>query len=493
MVANAFLLRQQLLDHLLDGTKRDIDKECGYPAQISVQQYRLAYEREGLATRCVTCLPDESWAVTPEIYEVEDLEDTEFEKAWKDLDEKLHLYHWMHRVDQLSGIGQFGILFLGLDDGKALNEPVEGIDEQGEPSGTASHQLIYLRAFDQSVVAVAKKETDTTNPRFGQPVLYNINYQDPTDAGESFNATVHWTRVLHVADGRDMSEVYGTPRLRKVYNRIYDIRKILSGSGEMFWKGAFPGISFEMDPSLVKDGIEMDTDGMKKQFSAYSNGLQRYLALAGVAAKSLTPQVADPAAHVESQLKAIAISMSIPLRILFGSEEAKLASSQDSRTWNKRVMKRQKDYLNTMLVRPFVSRLIAFGVLPEPEQNIKICWPDLNTPTDDDKATVAQKRTSAMKDYVAGNVDQLIPPKSYLTIVQGMTMEEVQAVEDEAVSYQEELVKKQEDEAKALAAQGIVPPPVGPNDTKVEPGKVPAVRSAKVPPVNTPPRGGARE
>ena len=51
----------------------------------------------------------------------------------------------------------------------------------------------------------------------------------------------------------------------------------------------------------------------------------------------------------------------VPYRILVGSEEAKLASSQDKRTWNERVQKRRDNYLTPMVVRPFVDRLIALG------------------------------------------------------------------------------------------------------------------------------------
>ena len=44
--------------------------------------------------------------------------------------------------------------------------------------------------------------------------------------------------------------------------------------------------------------------------------------------------MASPKEHVETHMRNIAISLGIPYRIFLGTEEAKLASSQDVKTWN---------------------------------------------------------------------------------------------------------------------------------------------------------------
>jgi hypothetical protein len=434
-VLNASLTRSSVLANLFD-TRRDIDDECGYPKEISTEQYRKLFDREGIATRCVITMPEESWAMEPEIHETEDQNETEFEKAWKELKNEYHLFHYLQRIDKLSGIGRYGILILGVNDGKDLSQPIEGINEKGEKVGNPAYALIYLRPLDESVVNIKTKETDMTNPRYGYPTMYEVTFESYTDQSGALNTKqVHWSRVIHVADNRLTSEILGVPRLQPVYNRVYDIRKILSGSGEMFWKGAFPGYTFEVNPDV--SDAELDTTTLREEFEAYSNGLQRYLALAGVSAKSLAPQVADPTGHVNNQLKAIAITMSIPNRILYGSEEAKLASTQDAKTWNKRVAKRQEEYVSPLLIRPFIDRLITLGILPKPTE-YSINWPDLNAPTDEDKAKIAEIKTKALAQYIKGSVDQLIPPGEFLSMIMKMDTEEVEAIIKAAELYVEE-------------------------------------------------------
>jgi hypothetical protein len=88
-----------------------------------------------------------------------------------------------------------------------------------------------------------------------------------------------------------------------------------------------------------------------------------------------------------------------------------------------------------MLIDPLIYRLQCLGVLPETKDGYQIDWPDLDSPSDADKAAIALQKTQAMQAYVAGGVDQLIPPKQYLTMVIGMTDQEADAVTSEAEDY----------------------------------------------------------
>lgn len=435
------LVRSSLGRFLLDGP-RDIDSECGYPLWLTPDHYRIMYDREGIAKRVVDCEPEETWAMDPEVFEDEDEgTDTKFEKAWKDLLKDFNIYHHLQRIDVLSGIGQFGVLLMGIDDGLDLNQPVEGCNDDGTFSGKHEYKLLYLRPFDESVIFVKAREVHIDNPRYGLPTVYTIQFRDfpnwGVQAGEIVARDVHWSRIIHIADNLKMSEVYGTPRMQPVYNRLYDLRKIYSSSGEAFWKGAFPGLAFEVDPEIANQGTELDEEKMKKVMFDYQMGLQRYFAMTGVTVKTLPPIVTDPTATVETMLKAIAICKAIPYRVLFGSEEAKLAGNQDSRAWNKRLAKRQTKYISPKIIRPFVDRLIAFGVLPEPKEYF-VEWPDLNAPTDQDKAVTALTLTQALQAYIAGNVSQLVPPDLYLTQILGRTSEEKDAILKGAQDFNEE-------------------------------------------------------
>lgn len=488
MNANASLLRSELLQTLLD-PRRSIDTECGYPERIELKHYNKVWEREGLGKRVVGCLPAESWALPPAIYEVEDENvETEFEKAWKELEDAKSLFTILQRADELSGIGRFGVILLGLSDGKTLDQEVSG----------KKLKLNYVRVFDETVVTVSKMENDQSNPRYGLPIEYNVIFSDQTggDIGSmeygmvtttAQTVKVHWNRIIHVADNRRMSEIYGEPRMKPVYNRLLDVRKILSGSGEMFWRGAFPGYSFEVNPDQ-KD-VELDATTIREEFNNWSQGLQRYLAVTGVSVKSLAPQVADPLNHLEAQLNYIALTLGIPKRILFGSEEAKLASTQDSKTWKTRLVHRQNSYLTPYLIRPFVDRLIEFGVLPAPSESdtemdsqeegeetkpnpttneedgsrpkYTVEWPDMFAMSEEDMAKVSESKTKALASYVSGGVETLITPMEFLTKIMHMSQEEAEAVVDAAKEREEELAVEQEEEQAMLEEeakrQGLVP------------------------------------
>jgi uncharacterized protein len=450
-------LRRDTINKLLNPT-RDINYACNWPDIITIEDYKAMYDRFGLAKRVVKIWPEESWKLSPIIYETEKSDETEFERVFKELSESLFWFHYLERIDVLSGIGRFGCLLLGLADGEDLSQPVQGINEEtGEKIGTAQNELLFLRCFDESLIEIKTSEGNTSSPRYGMPKMYGITFEDTQGNTKVQTKTeVHWTRVIHIADNRETSEVFGIPRMKDVYNHLLDIRKICGGSAEMFWKGGFPGYNFKIDPEL--DEVDIDTNTLKEQIRLYSEDLQRYMALVGVSVESLQPQVADPKGHFESHVKMIGMSKGVPWRLLLGSEEAKLASSQDKETWNERVDKRRKDYISPMIIRNFTDRLIAIGVLPEPVEYF-IDWPDLNAPTEKDIAETALKRTEGYAKYIQGNVDQVIPPKEYHMTIQKMTEDEADALEQAAMSYDDELGLHEQPEQQPQPGQGNQPQP----------------------------------
>lgn len=410
----------------------DMNHECRYPDTISINDYARMYARFGIATRVVNIMPEESWNVYPVITETEDQTETAFEAEWEALEKNKKVMSYMQRIDILSGIGEYGVLLLGINDGGDMDKPVPGINlKTGKKEGNSNFELLFLKALPQSVVEIATNNADMSSARFGLPEIYNIEFQG-TMEGSSQTLRVHWTRLIHIADNRESSEIIGVPRMKPVYNYLLDARKVLSGSGEMFWKGGFPGLSFETMPEPGQPAL--DTDSLEDQIENYFNGQQRYLATEGLTVKSLKPQVSSPKDHIEANLRAIAISKGIPYRIFLGTEEGKLAGGQDSTAWNKRVAGRQTKYVSPYIVRPVIDRFIAFGILSEPKE-YTIVWADLNVPSEVEEASVADKITGAMAKYVASGVDNLIAPFEYFTMTLGFTDEQARAVETGALSW----------------------------------------------------------
>jgi hypothetical protein len=231
-------------------------------------------------------------------------------------------------------------------------------------------RLLFLRCFDESLTQIVQYEADVRNPRFGQPVMYRITLNDPREMHSGIGlpmatVRVHWSRVIHLADNRRSSEIFGAPRLRPVLNRILDLRKVYGASGEGYWRSAITKLSFETHPQLGGD-VYVDDNAFRATMEDFGNGLQNWIRLSGMSAKTLAPAIVDPTPHVTAHLEAICIQLAIPVRVFKGSERGELASGQDDAKWNDVLRGRENGYLTPRVVVPTIDRFIQMGVLPVP-------------------------------------------------------------------------------------------------------------------------------
>lgn len=483
MVFNELFSRSQLMASSLS-QKRDIDNECDYPKLITTAMYREMYERNPIAARVVELMPRESWEVHPLVFETEDTEvTTAFEESWdlmvKQVRDQNSLYEdeqsttvwqFLQKVDELSGIGQYGVLLLGIDDGKDLSQPATLYEGPGDAPVTS---LTYMQAFPEYHATVDSYETNSRSPRLGQPLFYKLSLADPNSGGQIANppaadVVVHWTRVVHIADNTKSSRVFGMPRQQQVFNNLLDLRKLYGGSAEMYWQGALPGLSLETNPELGSD-VRVDDAALKDAIESYFNGLQRFLRLKHMTARSLAPQVVEPTAQIAAQIEAICIKLEVPIRIFKGSERGELASSQDDAAWNDRKRTRQKRYLSPMVIAPVIDRLIRLGVLRRPERFF-IFWPDLAAQTEQEKANVAVSRTQAMSQYVGAGVARLMTELDYLTRVQGFSLKEAKAIVEARKAEPVNPLLMPTQPEKAAIAQSPTGIPNMPGETKVKVG-----------------------
>lgn len=439
--------RAELMMKMMD-PRRDLNVECGYPDVLTVNHFSGMYSREPIANRVVKILPTATWQAHPKVFEKENNNTkTPFELALDDVSKTLRgtswlkgevanpLWEYSRRIDIMSGIGHYGILLLGLDDQKKLEEPADGIRKDGSAKGSnkATRKLLYLQAFDEFAAPVIKWEQDPTSPRFGQPLLYNVNFNVPgAPGGKNFN--VHWSRVIHVADNIESNEVQGVPRQQPVYNRLHDLLKLYGGCAEMYWKGAFPGLSIETQPQLGGEGgIEIDKEGLRVQMFNYMNGLQRYLALLGLSAKSLAPQVSDPSSQINVLLDAVCVQLDVPKRKFMGSERGELASSEDDGDWNDLIRGRQVNHAKPRIIGRTIDRLIGLEVLPAPaEYDAK--FPELDSLSEEDKASIALKQSQAMSAFQTGGCESMMELVDYYIEILKMDPDRAKAIVDNAAN-----------------------------------------------------------
>lgn len=403
----------------IDHPDRNIAAECGYPSAVGIDQFRQMHERHGLAQRAVDVVADECWAGYPSLYETEKNRKTAFEKAWHELNKRVPVWSVLHRADRVAGLGRYGVVVLGFDDGGPGRSMELSVD------AGRTNQLAYAQVYAEDQAEIETVDENDFSPRNGLPVMYRVKVGQKVstsgkvvDSGRSVR--VHWTRVVHLSEDEP---VYTKERMRAVYDFLLDLRKVLGGSAEMFWKGAFPGFSLEMLPEYL--GNPQDDEGIKEQMDAYHNHLQRYIALEGFKVNPIQPQIADPTPHVTQLVNMICSTLGIPVRIFMGSESGHLASTQDTGNWQRRVKGRRELILEPYVIRPLVNRLIQYGALPAPRAGDYIIkWPDAMTISDKDRADLALKGAQALMQYATSGAEKIMPLPYFLTKVMYFTDEE---------------------------------------------------------------------
>jgi uncharacterized protein len=376
-LASGFNIREQIAQaaSITFGGLRNLWAAFGYQDKLGVQDYRRRYARGGIAARVVDAYPEETWKGEGDLFEVEDPDKvTPFEEAWFELSERLKIWPLFKRADTLSGLGRYGAILIGAPG--ALNA------ELGRLSGD---NLFFFQPYAEDRLLVEELEKDILNERYAMPLRYKL-IADKSMAG-SADADVHWTRVVHLGEGLLDDNIYGQPRLQRVWNYIDDLEKVSGGGAEAFWLRAHQGFQLNIDPSVPSNvGAE---ERLKEEAEKFVHGMQRFFRTRGVKVETLGSDVADFSRPVASVIALISAATGIPQRILLGSERGELASTQDRSNWADRINNRRSEYAGPFIVRALVDRLIEHGALPEPDQ-YDIRWPS-HEPSDDERASLAVK------------------------------------------------------------------------------------------------------
>lgn len=401
---------------------RDLYEALGYPRTILYDDYLAQYTRQDIAKAIIDRPVKATWQGTLGVYEMKEKDETEFEKAWADLSEKLGLKTRFSRVDRLAGLGTYGVLLLGLND-VANKENFENPVQKGK-----KYKLEYVKPFSSKNASITTWETNPKDPRYGMPLIYSVMVTEAPTAS-SFTVKVHHSRIIHIVDDPLESEIEGAPRLEVVYNRLMDLEKIVGGDAEMYWRGARPGYSGKVDENFQMTP-DMKVD-LLNQINEYEHNLRRILINEGIDYKALEQQIADPIPHINAQIQMISAITNIPKRILTGSERGELASTQDQDEWSTYVKIRRDEHAEPHIVRPFVNRCIDLGILPPPKSGkYRLGWSDLFSMSEKARVEIGRNRSAALKDYLANPGTELVfPHKAFREFCMGLDEDQADQVE----------------------------------------------------------------
>jgi len=372
--------------------KRDLYSVLGYARTLLGQDYRARYTRGGLARRIVEVYPKATWRGGLEIFEDENPNvDTPFEQAIKQLNDQLKLWATLRRLDTLAGLSSYAVMLIGAPGDPSTPLP------KGKPGG-----LLYLTLFSggggpgstnvtsAAISADATIDTlvqDPKDKRYGLPATYRLTKLAETSG--DFNKPVHWTRILHVAEGCLDNDVYGSPVLEPVWNLLDDLDKITGGGAEAFWLRANQGLHLNIDKDTTLTPEERTA--LHDQAEEYQHQIRRMLQTRKVSVDVLGSDTANFSSPADAIITQIAGALAIPKRILTGSEMGELASSQDRENWRDQVTGRRTEYAEPNIVRPLIDRLLEFGYLPplRKEGEYQVEWSHIQALTEQERGAGA--------------------------------------------------------------------------------------------------------
>lgn len=377
--------------------KRDMYKALGYEPTLSVERYRARFRRGGLAHRIVQLWPKVTWRDGFEVNESEKPRDlTTFEQAWRALDKQFKLTKLFRRADLLGQLSNYSVILIGAE-GDLDSElprgktPLYFSTYLGGDNGYQQNPLGSMLAstLQMTDVVIEAVETDSKNPRFGQPTFYRIRNPLSVD----FSRRVHWSRVVHIAEDAFEDELYGTPRLEAVWNLLDDLEKVTGGGAEAFFQRANQGLHINVDKDMTFTDPTAADKALSANVERYIHNIDRVIKTKGVDINTLGSDVANFANQADTIITQIAGTLGIPKRILLGSEMGELASTQDRDNLADEVRGRRQQHAGPNIVRATVDRLIAYGYLP-PSETYDVYWPQKSTLTEGEKAEIAVKWAS---------------------------------------------------------------------------------------------------
>ena len=425
---------------------RDFYGIFGYKPSLLPEDYLLKYTRQDSAARIIDAPANATWRNPPKV-----TGGSGFEAAWELLVRGQNLWPMFERIDKLSGLGRYSLGLLGFDKG-ALGSPVRG-----------ATKLLYIQPIGEgSVEDIPEFEQNTSNARFGMPLIYKVRLADPKylvttrgileSRGSGRLIEVHHSRILHVAENPLQDSLAGEPRIKRVFNLLDDLLKVVGGTSEAFWLTANRGLQADVDKEMQLD--PEDADRLAEEIDEYVHQMRRILRTRGVKITNLGSDTPNPSGIFESLMMLISGATGIPKRILLGSESGQLASEQDRANWAERVIERRISFAEPQVLKPFIALMVASGVLPDPGDTLEFVWEDAFhlSPLEKSQTTAQTARTVAnLQKGISDKTQPMIVRDEARAIIGLDPMTSKQQTEAEEVVEGQRNVEREKNEATAKA------------------------------------------
>lgn len=420
---------------------RNLYEAFGWDVRLTSRDLWDMYYRGGIAKVVVSAYADAMWSAPPQVQST-----AAFNKAWGALVDQWDIFTLIHRLDKLSQLGRYSVLVVG--NGQDLSTPM-----------TNNNRVLYMQPYSEMSAVITQWGTDAADERFGLPVQYTIypgreNLQtqqslDPVTGPPSrASYRVHWSRVIHYAQGGLETQLFGSPLLWACWNYLTDLHKTVGAAAESFWNTANRGLHADIDKELDMDPA--DEAAVSEEMEEYFAGQRRFIRTRGIKVTNLGSDVADPTGPYGTFIDLIAGTTKIPQSIIIGFESGHQASTQDKATWASRVVENRTLIAEPGFLGPTIMGFQRMSMLPATKVKPTYNWPEAFILSPVEKAQQANQISTAANNLglAAKNVPNMLSVQEMRRIVGAASS--MQVLTDQSADYPTGDTKP---------APPIVPPP----------------------------------
>ena len=303
----------------------------------------------------------------------------------------------MERADILNRIGSFSVLLIGVHDGQELSQPV-GQARQGDLDG------MYFNAYGYNGIEILKYDTDPASPRYGLPVLYQLQVID-TDGSkrkqqQMTSVRVHYSRIVHLAEGSLESTIEGMSSLEQPWNALMDKEKTRGSSAEAYFRNSRQKLALEVEKDAKPDMSDDAKAALKTNVENFQNNWEDVLRLNQMKANILQPGMASPRDPFDVCVEEVAGTTGIPVRILTTKAGGQVTGSEDKATWNALILDRQEQECSVWLLDA-LSIMSEAGIIELPDI-VSVEWSVQSALGELEASEASERKAKAFKSAVEG-------------------------------------------------------------------------------------------
>ena len=372
--------------------------EFGYKQHLTYYDFRVMYERQGIAGGVVDMHAQLAFQTLPEIVEGDDdsenKKETTTEKEFRQFSKRTSLFQKYMDATIRRSVGNYSALIIQIADGKEWTEKAENVSEEQIVKFIPvwEHQL-YVNQYDQ----------DTLSPTYSEPLSftyneYDFNRSNTKNSGPQRSVTIDASRVIWFGDlySNGSATLMGNLMLKNGYNDFATLEKLIGAGGEGAYKNAARHIatSFDKDTN-IEDMAKMfgvKVEEMGDIFQEMTRDLNSNFD-AGMFGKAatytvLSTSLPDMRETFDNAAMSAAASVQYPMTVIVGQQTGERASTEDGKVTAKRATSYRNNVLTPELMN-VLSSLQSLGLWQGTE--FTVVWDSLLDASESEKIENAYK------------------------------------------------------------------------------------------------------